>query len=167
MLDLDGREITKLFRSIFWSKNIESVNIKILLMATYKTLKFVFFLKLEKMTIMLCVISDEHWHSVPFSVGSYTIQVLYWAYNLCPLTRSLELLKEKEKTSSIPFLWKIQGQEMRTEMSDILIYLENPRFWIIQINEVLWQYLMVIKCWLKKQPKDRTIYHVWIQLFLF
>lgn len=76
-------------------------------MPTYKTLNFVFFFKLGKMTIMLFVISDEHWHSVPFSVGSYTIQVLYWAYNLCPMTRSLERLKEKEKTPFAPSLWKI------------------------------------------------------------
>ena len=85
----------------------ESINIKIILKHTYKTLNFVFILKLDKMTIMLSVISDEHWHSVPFTVRSYTIQVLYWAYNLCPMSRSLELLKEKEKASSIPFPWKI------------------------------------------------------------
>lgn len=40
------------------------------------TLNFVFFLKLDKMTVMLSVISDEYRHPVPFSVGSYTIQVL-------------------------------------------------------------------------------------------
>lgn len=45
----------------FQPKNIkESINIKIILMPTYKTLNFVFILKSDKMTIMLSVISDEH-----------------------------------------------------------------------------------------------------------
>lgn len=50
---MDGKDITK--QTIPNLKTFkESINIKIILMPTYKTLNFVFILKLDKMTIMLC-----------------------------------------------------------------------------------------------------------------
>lgn len=64
---------------------------------------------------MLSVISDEHRHPVPFSVWSYTIQVLDWAYHLCPMTCSLELLKGKEKTPFTPFSWNIGTQNEKAD----------------------------------------------------
>lgn len=100
-------------------------------------------------------------------MGPYTIQDLYWAYNLCPMTRSPELLKEEEKTPFTSSQWKIQGQEMRRQTWGILIYLENLCFWVIRINKILWHYVTVIKRWVKKYPQDEIIYHVGMELSLF
>lgn len=86
-------------------------------------------------------------------MGPYTIQDLYWAYNLCPMTRSPELLKEEEKTPFTSSRWKIQGQDMRRQTWGILIYLENLCFWVIRINKILWHYVTVIKRWVKKYPQ--------------
>lgn len=92
---------------------------------------------------------------MPFSVESYTIQVLYRAYNLCPMTRS----------PFTPSSGKIQGQEMRMQTSGILIYLENPCLWVIHISKVLWHYLMSKHC-VKKHPRDKITCYVRIKPLL-
>lgn len=97
---------------------------KIRLIHMDQPLHFLYILKMNKNDCNIhCVSSDEQSQSVPLSVGFYTTQLLHWAYNLCSIICSLELLRAK----AVPlFLWKTQDLVLRTLASDISMYLKTP-----------------------------------------
>lgn len=120
-------------------------------MPTYKTLTVGFFLKLDKMAIMLPLLFQTNvdiqrplvWDLTQFKF--YIERVIYVQWHAL-----LNCWRKKKKTSFAPSPWKLQSQEMKMQTSGILIYLKNPSFWVLHINKVLWHYLMVIKHWVKK-----------------